>query len=146
VITASALPAHRRTPGESSHAGHGHKRPAFDAVPFQLSRKAVHHVEKISRQVDLTMRCTATSRGRHHRQHGHHSFEEIAAGLLIADNLSTQYGGRVGWRLPHSLKFNTLTLEGGKARIHNGITGTEQNDIRLIGLWTVVLVHRNGAQ
>jgi IPT/TIG domain len=70
----------------------------------------------------------------------------LSTGMLTAETLTTQYGGRLGWQFPGRLKFSTLTFDGGQVTLRNGLTKAEQRDLRLLALWTLVWTRRNGTQ
>ncbi|HKE32864.1 MAG TPA: IPT/TIG domain-containing protein [Candidatus Angelobacter sp.] len=62
----------------------------------------------------------------------------LSGGILTADTVNQQYGGRLGWRWPHPLDFSIVTVEGSRTNLHNGITGLDQTDSRVFLLWTLV--------
>lgn len=71
---------------------------------------------------------------------------ELASGMMTADSLNTSYGGRVVWRMPGPLKISTLSFEGAKTRVRDNLTLTEENDQRLLLIWTLVWgYHRSAA-
>src|ERR1051326_8138744 len=69
---------------------------------------------------------------------------QLASGILLADTLNSQYGGRLSWQWPGPLKFSTLSFEGGHVKLRNAVSGLEQNDTRALLLWSLVWGHGPG--
>ncbi|HWQ33948.1 MAG TPA: hypothetical protein VNQ79_13945 [Blastocatellia bacterium] len=62
----------------------------------------------------------------------------LGSGVLTADTLMTQSGGRVSWQLPGRLRFSTFSFEGSLTRTRDGLHGTTILTPRLLFLWTLV--------
>lgn len=69
---------------------------------------------------------------------------ELSSGIFLTDTLNSQYGGRLSWQWPGPLKFSTLSLDGTHVKLHNALSGLEQNDTRALLLWTLVWGHGSG--
>ena len=61
----------------------------------------------------------------------------LGSGTVLADQLSTQYSGRISWQMPGRYKFSMLAFEGGQNHIHDALLGTDTYDPRILFLWTI---------
>lgn len=62
---------------------------------------------------------------------------QMLGGVLAADTLTGQYGGRVAWTMPGRLKFSVLSFEGDHTNNRDNVTGTNFNNDQMLGVWTL---------
>lgn len=63
---------------------------------------------------------------------------ELLGGIFTNNSAAAQYGGRLSWTMPGDLKISTLAFEGDFDQNRNLIAGTNQKDMVLGLIWTVV--------
>jgi len=67
----------------------------------------------------------------------------LANGTQTNNILTGQYGGRVAWTLPGTLKFNTLSAQGSYNQSRNNLTGINQPTTMLLVILTTTLNHKH---
>jgi hypothetical protein len=67
----------------------------------------------------------------------------LSSGTFTSDTLTGQYGGRISWTLPGTMKFNTLSAQGSYNQNRNNVTGIDQPVTQLLVLWTAIWGHNH---
>jgi len=70
---------------------------------------------------------------------------QLNTGVLTADTLTGQYGGRLSWTMPGFMKISTLAMQGAWTSNRNNLTGTDMRASQLLGVWTVVWGRKTGS-
>ncbi len=69
---------------------------------------------------------------------------ELLMGVVTADTMTGEYGGRISWTMPGVLKFSSLSMEGELTRNRDNVNNTNFRSTQLLGVWTLVWNHRQG--
>jgi hypothetical protein len=68
----------------------------------------------------------------------------LSDGMLTANTLTGQYGGRISWTLPGALKFSTFSAQGTYNQNRDTIMGLDQPTTQLLVIWTATWGHKHG--
>jgi hypothetical protein len=66
------------------------------------------------------------------------SDSRMGPGVRTADSLTAQYGGRMAWRMPGTMRFSTLSVEYSRSVAVDRLQGVTVTTPRLLLLWTLV--------
>jgi hypothetical protein len=67
----------------------------------------------------------------------------LSDGMLTANTLTGQYGGRISWTLPGALKFSTFSAQGTYNQNRDTIMGLDQPTTQLLVIWTATWGHKH---